>query len=956
MASEFLATHAESSFTMRPRSSYPGSPIISPAPPGGPGRVTSSAGVSRYRRERRIRSLTAASSRRRAARCLASAARRFLVPASLGLLAILGLNDTAYTFQGRAMTAVTSPPSNEASATLPLGICDRTKQVRDAIVAKIPGVRNCTKVTDAQMAQIKRRLRLENTQIGSLQAGDFAGLPNLVEIRLDGNQLSRLPDGVFDGLSSLTKLDLSDNQLSTLPSDVFDGLSSLTELDLNNNRLSSLPPDVFDGLSSLLLLMLIDNRLSTLPSDVFDGLSSLEWLMLGENRLSSLPPDVFDGLSSLVWLILEENQLSSLPSDVFDELSSLRKLDLEANQLSSLPSDVFDGLSSLEWLRLRINRLSSLPSDVFDGLSSLTKLDLRENRLSSLSSDVFDGLSLLEDLLLDRNQLTLTGLPSDVFEGLSSLEMLNLQHNRLSSLPDGVFEGLSSLEWLLLYKNPVDPLPLTVSLEEVGDSGFKATVPAGAPFTMTFSVSVTNGNIVGGATTLTIPVGAVESGILSVTRAVGTTDAVTVDIGAPLPRLPESYHQGYALAKATDLPREILADDETPLTAAFEGLQEAHDGEDAFRVRVAFSEDIGISFRSMRDESFTVSGGEVTGARRVDGRHDLWEITVAPDSDGDVTIALPAGRACAVSGAICTRGGDRRQLANTPTATVAGPVDEAAPAALTASFVEAPYEHDGETAFKLRIGFSEGISIGFRTFRDQSVSATGGGVTKAKRVDRRKDLWEITVEPDTNEAVTLTLAGGRACGTAGAVCTGDGRALSAGISTTVLGPAALTVADARAQEGTDETIDFTVSLSRATRAAVTVAYATADGTATAGSDYTATSGTLTFAAGETEQTVSVPVLDDAHDEGEETLTLRLSNATGAVIADGEATGTIKNTDHIAASVAGAVRTHGGHARDGRGGRAATGRLGRVPCHGGRLPAAAGEASDGHCRTRGHHGA
>ena len=122
-------------------------------------------------------------------------------------------------------------------------------------------------------------------------------------------------------------------------------------------------------------------------------------------------------------------------------------------------------------------------------------------------------------------------------------------------------------------------------------------------------------------------------------------------------------------------------------------------------------------------------------------------------------------------------------------------------------------------------------------------------MTKAKRVDRRKDLWEITVEPDTNEAVTLTLAGGRACGTAGAVCTGDGRALSAGISTTVLGPAALTVADARAQEGTDETLDFTVSLSRATRAAVAVAYATADGTATAGSDYTARKGDADLRAG-----------------------------------------------------------------------------------------------------------
>ena len=89
---------------------------------------------------------------------------------------------------------------------------------------------------------------------------------------------------------------------------------------------------------------------------------------------------------------------------------------------------------------------------------------------------------------------------------------------------------------------------------------------------------------------------------------------------------------------------------EQALTASFEGLPEAHDGESAFRVRVAFSEDIGISYTTLRDDAFTVSGGEVTGARRVDGRHDLWEITVEPDSDGDVTITLPAGPAGGVVG------------------------------------------------------------------------------------------------------------------------------------------------------------------------------------------------------------------------------------------------------------------------------------------------------------------
>ena len=111
-------------------------------------------------------------------------------------------------------------------------------------------------------------------------------------------------------------------------------------------------------------------------------------------------------------------------------------------------------------------------------------------------------------------------------------------------------------------------------------------------------------------------------------------------------------------------------------------------------------------------------------------------------------------------------------------------------------------------------------------------------------------------------------------------------------------PPELSVADASAKEGTDATLDFAVTLDKSWSKKVTVAYATADGTAVAGEDYTATSGTLTFAAGETSKTVSVPVLDDAIDEGSETLTLTLSNARGAEIADGEATGTITNSDPI----------------------------------------------------------
>ena len=106
----------------------------------------------------------------------------------------------------------------------------------------------------------------------------------------------------------------------------------------------------------------------------------------------------------------------------------------------------------------------------------------------------------------------------------------------------------------------------------------------------------------------------------------------------------------------------------------------------------------------------------------------------------------------------------------------------------------------------------------------------------------------------------------------------------------------LRVADARAREGVDATLGFAVTLDRAASGEIAVDYATSDGTATAGEDYNRTSGTLTFASGEREKTVVVPVLDDARDEGAETFTLTLSGASGASITRAAATGTIVNDD------------------------------------------------------------
>ena len=117
-------------------------------------------------------------------------------------------------------------------------------------------------------------------------------------------------------------------------------------------------------------------------------------------------------------------------------------------------------------------------------------------------------------------------------------------------------------------------------------------------------------------------------------------------------------------------------------------------------------------------------------------------------------------------------------------------------------------------------------------------------------------------------------------------------------SATVTGPVGISVADARVDEGDGAVLAFLVTLSRAAGGTVAVDYATANGSAHAGVDYRAASGTLKFRGGESSKTVEVAVFDDSHDEGEETLTLRLSNASSGRVTDGEATGTIKNSDPL----------------------------------------------------------
>ena len=111
-------------------------------------------------------------------------------------------------------------------------------------------------------------------------------------------------------------------------------------------------------------------------------------------------------------------------------------------------------------------------------------------------------------------------------------------------------------------------------------------------------------------------------------------------------------------------------------------------------------------------------------------------------------------------------------------------------------------------------------------------------------------------------------------------------------------PGQITINDVTLAEGDSgfTAFVFTVTLSGSSSQPVIVQYATADGTATAGQDYVATSGTLTFAPGKTTETITVQVKGDKTKEGDENFFLNLSGAMNALLADSQGLGTILNDD------------------------------------------------------------
>ena len=375
-----------------------------------------------------------------------------------------------------------------------VSVSDRTAEVRDAIVAAVPSVTAAADVTATHLAAITS-LNLRNGGISSLKTGDFSGLTGLTSLNLYSNSLSSLPDGIFSGLTALTSLRLGGNTVNPMPIIV-----SLEQISNNEYKVVIPAGAPFDVSVPILLT---------------DGGA-------GE-RLS--PVTVSKG---------------SVKSAAFT-VPVVGNSYIVIGDLPTLPANHYG-------YALSKSGTCSITQQVAEAIAAAVPGVTDCRNVSETDLAIITSLNL--------NNKSITSLRSDDFTALLSLTSLDLRNNQLSSLPDGIFAGLTRLTTVQLSGNTGAPFSLEVSLEKVGTNMVRATIPTGAPFDIVLPVSINNGSLAGNASSVTISTGRVRSTALLVTRTTNTTGAVTVNIGT-MPSIPAT-HNGYALAKSTGLPLEIL--------------------------------------------------------------------------------------------------------------------------------------------------------------------------------------------------------------------------------------------------------------------------------------------------------------------------------------------------------------------------------------------------------------
>ena len=760
----------------------------------------------------------------------------------------------------------------------------------------------------------------DNNLSGEIPA-ELGGLTSLLNLYLRNNNLSGEIPAELGDLTSLLVLDLQNNNLSgEIPAEL-GGLTNLQNLYLAKNELSGEIPAELGGLTSLRYLYLWGTELSgEIPAELGD-LTSLLVLDLWQNNLSGEIPAELGGLTSLWSLFLGGNKLSGeIPAELGD-LTNLFDLDLQNNNLSGeIPAELGD-LANLEILYLDQNELSGeIPAELGD-LTSLQRLFLHSNELSGPIPSWLVNLTGLLELSLWSNQLT-GMIPAEVApaqdraaarvfynstgganwtdntnwrsneplsewhgvstDGQGRIEELRLSANGLTGTIGAELGVLTHLTGLYLNDNELTgPIPpelenlAQLQVFDVRNTGlscvmagselhtwlttinFQGTVCATQPPGGEWSAILTpgaSGSFVGCDNDSPTSLGACsDPRVLTSDQFIhaGKTYSITWLVYDPT----ADYLEIYFVPGLTGTAKHYLTlvVDGTPL---------------AFGAADDKSDSAAISLRSWTNPGFSWSAGQSVSLRL---EPEPW---------------LPEGELGATSVfAKRYRAGNVKVTWNNITIDGAPLPDQPDGYAVT---VSGGRRNTTWALSHLETGFGDPLGRGNR-YTVQHPTSTS-----------------TTANPNHNDvAFTYTLkvigdewlASGKTFLRIDCPPIGSANVVDCGLSTA---PSALRPFNASAYESYGP-MPFRVEVDPPSSGTVTVDYATANRTsgsrrALAGQDYYATSGTLTFAPGETAKFVVVGIIDDAVRDGGETFYLNFSNATGATLSDGQVTGTINNTE------------------------------------------------------------
>ena len=418
----------------------------------------------------------------------------------------------------------------------------------------------------------------------------------------------------------------------------------------------------------------------------------------------------------------------------------------------------------------------------------------------------------------------------------------------------GVTEGGDATFTVSASPAPSTALSVSVSVSQSGDFGVSTgsqtvTIPTSGSYTLTVATSDDNNDEADGSVTVTLSDGT----------------GYTVSSSA-----------GSATVTVSD------NDDSTPVVSVTAGSGVTEGGDATFTISAspAPSTALSVSVSVAQSGNYGVSTGSQTVTIPTSGSYTLTVPTTndsADEADGSVTVTLSDGTGYTVSssaGSAAVAVSDDDDPTPVVSVTAGSGVTEGGDATFTVSASPVP-----STALSVSLSISQSGDFGVSTGSQTVTIPTSGSYT----------LTVPTTNDSADEAdgsVTVTLSDG----------TGYTVSSSAGSATVavsdddapvaVAGPApAISVSDARAREDAG-TIDFTVELSNPSDRVVTVHLVTALGTATSNIDYVDYLDVVTFAAGETRNVVSIELIDDAKQEGNETIQVWLNYPTGGAILSG----------------------------------------------------------------------